>query len=131
MSFPLLKPIGTPMTFDRQHLSHATVTILLRTHLAAFCGTGFVRKMSFTAAWPKPFTPKERCQCIELHLSFAVEWVGRWPHEHCLSLLDTFYRRRQFVCPLNWCCVTWTDWHHQRRNTIQVMTMRERKCFHI
>ena len=54
-------------------------------------------------------TLKERCQCIEL-ISFAVEWVDRcWPHEHCLRILDTFYPRWQFACPLNWCCVTWVD----------------------
>ena len=83
---------------------------------------------------PTAFVAWHRCQCIDPRVSFAAEWVGprcwagltniAW---ECSTYLDILYRQRPrpwLMSPKLVLCES-TDWHHQRRNPIQVMMMQE------
>ena len=113
--------LGTPRISDPTACVAWHSDTICQTHLATFESAVYV-------AWPNTSPPKGLCQCIELHFSFAVESVGRcWAGLTNIADIKISYvspvSTTHDSCPLNWCCVT--DWHHQCRNTIQILTIRE------
>ena len=119
---PRPSKISIEWSGSQQHLLHAAVTI--------FAGLIWPPSSGLCmAAWPSTSPPKGLCQCIELRFSFAVEWVGRcWAGLTNIAweCLTYFIAKDHswLMSPKLVLCES-TDWHHQRRNTIQIMTIRQ------